>query len=94
MIEDSVLPQVRRGGFARIRLRDGPVVEGYAASDVEDARFVRLDSLAAGEDARLRKFSLRLSPDDMEAVEALEAAPRFQDADGSIVIMPASFWAD
>lgn len=93
-MNDDIFEQVRRGGFARIQLRGGPLVSGYAATDPEDARFVRLDGLLREDDGGLSPFSLRFTTDDVESIEALADPPRFRDADGSSVVMPASFWSE
>jgi hypothetical protein len=70
------------------------VIDGYAASDPEDARFLRIDSLVAEDDGSLSQLSLRLLPSQVRGVQPLDYPPRFQDEQGAMVVMPASFWPD
>lgn len=93
-MSDSNIEQLRRGSFACVHLRGGPVISGYAATDPEDARFVRLDSLVSEDDGSLSQISLRLSADNIESVKVLSDAPRFRNADGLTVVMPASLWLE
>jgi len=94
MINEKTIEDVRRGRFARVQLSGGPAIDGFAAADPSDSRFLRVDSLAAEDDGSLSQISLRLLPAGMASVEVLADAPRFQEADGSVVVMPASFWSE
>jgi hypothetical protein len=93
-MSDDVIQQARRGGFARIKLRGGPTISGYAGTDPHNPRFLRLDSFVAEDDGSLSQVSLRLTTGDVETVEVLADAPRFRNRDGTPVVMPASFWPE
>jgi hypothetical protein len=61
---------IRAGAFVRIALRDGPTVEGQIASDPDEPEFLRLD-LLTDDDGETCEASLRLLPNQIEAVEVL-----------------------
>jgi hypothetical protein len=91
----EVMRRLRRGGFARVTLHDGTVVEGYAASDPDDGEFVRIDGLGIHHrTGNLDRFALRLAPKEIETAEPLDSAPRLRLADGTTRVMPAEFWSD
>jgi hypothetical protein len=92
--ERKTIEDVRQGRFARVQLRGGPAIDGFAAADPSDARFLRVDSLVADDDGNLSQLSLRLLPADIISVEVLANAPRFQGANGLVIVMPASFWSE
>ena len=92
MITDSTIEESRQGRFARVQLRGGPTIDRFAAADPEDHRLIRIDSLVTEDDGSLSRLSLRLLPGELASVEVLVDAPRFHDADGSLVVMPESLW--
>jgi hypothetical protein len=90
-----VMRRLRQGGFAHVALHDGTVVEGYAASDPDDAEFVRIDGLGIHHrTGNLDRFALRLAPKEIKTAEPLDAAPRLRLRDGTTLVMPAEFWSD
>ena len=94
MIDEKTIEDVRKGQFARVQLRGGPAIDGFAAADPSDARFLRVDTLAPEGDGSLSQVSLRLLPADMTSLEVLAGPPHFKDVDGSAVVMPASLWPE
>lgn len=86
-----VMQRLRQGGFVRVTLRDGTSAEGYAASDPQEPAFIRMDGSAVEIDGTLRRFALRLPPQEIEAVQPLDAAPPPQPVERATILMPSEF---
>ncbi len=94
MINFAEYQNLKQGGFVSIKLSNGPKLSGFAAQDLEEPRFVRLDGMIENEDGLLAQFALRVEKKDIEAIEFLSTAPTFVDCLGHEVTMDASLWPD
>lgn len=94
MINQAQYQKLKQGCFASVKLNNGPNLSGFAAQDLEEARFVRLDGMIKNEDGVLAQFALRLDKKDIEAAELLSSAPIFTHRAGNQTTMNASFWSD
>jgi hypothetical protein len=94
MIDHAQYQKLKEGRFASIKLNNGPNLSGFAAQDLEELRFVRLDGMVENEEGLLTQFALRLEEKEIESIEFLSSAPIFTDHVGNQVIMNASFWSD
>lgn len=94
MITSAQFQQLKQGGFASIQLKDGPLLSGFAAQDLEISKFLRLDGMIENEDGLLAQFALRLEESEIEAPESLSTAPIFTSSSGESYTMNAAFWTD
>lgn len=90
----AVMQKLRAGGFARVTLHDGTILEGYAGSMADDTEYVRVDGITVDNDGIMKRYGMRLLPKEIEAVEPLAAAPQVNLSDGTTVTMPSHFWPD
>ena len=94
MINQEQYQKLKQGCFVSVKLNNGPHLSGFAAQDLEEPRFVRLDGMVENEDGFLAQFALRLEEKEIQAVELLSSAPVFTDRAGKQMQMNASFWPD
>ena len=82
MITPAQFQQLKLGGFASIQLKNGPLLSGFAAQDLELPKLLRLDGMIENEEGSLSQFALRLEPAEIEGAEFLDQEPTFTDSAG------------
>ena len=94
MIPSDEFDRFCNGQFTSVTLESGPIVQGYAARDLQDFRLMRIDGFTLEDDGRVSQFSLRLEQSQIKAASVLKEPPAVTDLDGTVHRMRSAFWDD